>query len=305
MRAAARADRAGRRRGVAGADHGRDGHGQGAGGARASTPTGRARDGPFVAVNCAALPEPLLESELFGHARGAFTGRRPQSRRGLFVEARRRHALPRRDRRAAAGAAGKLLRVLQSGEVRPVGSETARTVDVRCIAATHKDLGAAGRRRACSARICSSAWTSLRVAGAARCASARGHPRAGRALPARGACERSPRSVAGRARARGARLPGQLRLAGQRPPAREPDRAAGRHRVGAARPARGRPAGAGARARAPIRSPRLVQNPLNLEELVERYIAAVLKSVDGSKPKAAEILGVDLSTLYRREKRSS
>jgi two-component system response regulator HydG len=51
--------------------------------------------------------------------------------------------------------------------------------------------------------------------------------------------------------------------------------------------------------------PRLAQNPLKLDELVERYIAAVLKSVDGSKPKAARILGVDLSTLYRREKRSS
>jgi two-component system response regulator HydG len=51
--------------------------------------------------------------------------------------------------------------------------------------------------------------------------------------------------------------------------------------------------------------PRMAQNALKLEELVERYIAAVLKSVDGSKPKAAQILGVDLSTLYRREKRSS
>jgi two-component system response regulator HydG len=51
--------------------------------------------------------------------------------------------------------------------------------------------------------------------------------------------------------------------------------------------------------------PRLVQNPVKLDELVERYIAGVLKSVDGSKPKAAQILGVDVSTLYRREKRSS
>ena len=51
--------------------------------------------------------------------------------------------------------------------------------------------------------------------------------------------------------------------------------------------------------------PRLVQNPLKLDELVERYIAGVLRSVGGSKPKAAQLLGVDASTLYRREKRTT
>ena len=51
--------------------------------------------------------------------------------------------------------------------------------------------------------------------------------------------------------------------------------------------------------------PRLVQNPITLDEMVDRYIAGVLKSVGGSKQRAAQILGVDVSTLYRREKRSS
>ena len=94
-------------------------------------------DGPFIAVNCAAIPETLLESELFGHEKGAFTGAVPAP--GLFAE-------------AAGGTVfldevgdmpslqGKLLRVLQDKTVRPVGASQEIQLDIRVISATHRDL---------------------------------------------------------------------------------------------------------------------------------------------------------------------
>jgi len=96
-------------------------------------------DKPFVRFNCAAITAELAEAELFGHSKGAFTGA-IRSRPGLFGEADGGTLLLDEVGELEPSTQGRLLRVLQEGEVRPVGEDRPRKVDVRVLAATHRDL---------------------------------------------------------------------------------------------------------------------------------------------------------------------
>src|SRR3954447_4129381 len=97
------------------------------------------RDLPFIKVNCAAIPETLLESELFGHVRGAFTDA-TSSKRGKFSLANRGSMFLDEIGTMNVGLQAKLLRVLQEREIEPLGSERTERLDVRVIAATNRNL---------------------------------------------------------------------------------------------------------------------------------------------------------------------
>ncbi len=234
------------------------------------------RRGALVAVNCAALPEPLLESELFGHERGAFTGADRQ-KKGRFELANGGTLFLDEIGEMPLGMQAKLLRVLQDGRFERVGGTESIQTNCRVIAATNLNLARGRRGRPVPRRPVLSAQRVLdRNAPAARAAgrhSAPGRPfsaQAGRAEPSR------KDVLAARALAAA-----ELRLARQRPRAGARDRAGDRHH-----------AGHGDRTREPARSdrcpprralqPRLRPSPPTPEitdELTGRIECAYLKSV--------------------------
>jgi len=109
--------------------------------ARAIHHLGKRKNAPFVAVNCGSLPESLLESELFGHVKGSFTGA-SSSKLGLFASASGGAILLDEVEAAKEGTQIALLRVLDSKEIRPIGSNKSETIDVRVFAASNEDLEA-------------------------------------------------------------------------------------------------------------------------------------------------------------------
>lgn len=98
------------------------------------------KDGPFVAINCAAIPENILESELFGYSEGAFTGASRGGKEGLFHLAHKGTLFLDEIGEMPLLMQTKLLRVLQEKQVRPIGSDTVLPIDIRVISATNKDL---------------------------------------------------------------------------------------------------------------------------------------------------------------------
>ena len=114
--------------------------------AKALHARGRHKSGPFVAVNCAAMPETLLESELFGHVKGAFTDARA-ARTGLFVQASGGTIFLDEIGELPMGMQPKLLRALQERTVRPVGGSVEVPFDARIVAATNRDLETAIEER--------------------------------------------------------------------------------------------------------------------------------------------------------------
>lgn len=98
------------------------------------------KDGPFVAINCAAIPENILESELFGYVEGAFTGASRKGKEGLFQQAHKGTVFLDEIGEMPLNMQSKLLRVLQEKQVHPIGSDTVLPVDIRIISATNQDL---------------------------------------------------------------------------------------------------------------------------------------------------------------------
>jgi two-component system response regulator HydG len=252
----------------------------------------------FVPINCTAIPEGLLESELFGHVRGSFTGAHT-SKRGLFEKADGGTLFLDEIGDMGPGLQSKLLRVLQDREVRPVGGTQAVKVDVRIVAATHKDLEAeiaAGRFREdlfYRLNVIPIHIPPLRerpedipplVQGFLR-----RHDESGRRSLSQPALERlatctwrgNARELENTIERALAMCDNEVIEAEDLPLGAAPERAAGAEREEESYLASA------------------ARRGLSLRELEERYIDEVLRATGGNRVQAARILGIDRKTLYR------
>ena len=265
--------------------------------------------GPFIAINCGAMPEQLLESELFGHVRGAFTGA-TRDRVGLFEAAHTGTLLLDEIGELSPAMQTRLLRVLQEREVRRVGENSSRSVDVRIIAATHRNLAAElGQRfredlyyrlRVVELRVPPLAARPEDILPLARVLLASASERLGRAIAGfgPGACERlvahdwpgNVRELQNAVEHAVALARGRTIEAGDLPSFAPLGEARARRSLAPGEP--------------PARELGLVETSLDmsLAEVERRHILAVLDAAGGNKAEAARRLGIGTATLFRRLK---
>jgi two-component system response regulator HydG len=251
--------------------------------------------GPFLSVNCGALPESLLESELFGHVRGSFTGA-VKDRQGLFAAAEGGTFFLDEIGETTPATQVKLLRVLQQREVIPVGASEAVPVDARLVAATNRDLEdevKRGRFRGdlyYRLNVIAVHLPPLRerpgdVALLADAFLARAATRGGAALKGLAPAARDAMMAYA--------WPGNVRElenAVERAVLLTPGPVIGAEAL---------PERVTARKAEPLVSERAPASP-TLEAIERAYIGWVLRNEGGNKSRAAEVLGIDPSTLYRK-----
>jgi DNA-binding NtrC family response regulator len=255
--------------------------------------------GPFVAINCAAMPEALLESELFGHTKGAFTDARA-ARAGLFVEASGGTLFLDEVAELPLALQAKLLRALQERKVRPVGSDKEIAFDAHLISATHRELESrveSGKFREdlyYRLNVLTIRLPPLRERGSDVLLLAHEHLRR--------VAERTGKPVKGIAAAAARKLvayawPGNVRELGN----------AMERAVALAEYDEITVADLPEKIQAVTPSHVIVAGDdpselATLEEVERRYILRVIESVGGNRTHAAEILGVDRKTLYTKLK---
>jgi DNA-binding NtrC family response regulator len=263
--------------------------------ARAIHANGRRASRPFVPINCGALTESVLESELFGHTRGAFTGAVTDTK-GIFEQANGGTVFLDEISETSAALQVKLLRVLQEGEVRPVGASRIVKVDVRVVAATNVDL----EREVAQQRFRQDVFYRLSVIVIHMPALRERREDIPLLIETflQNACSRAGRTVtltpAAIAALAAYRWPGNVR---------ELENTIERLVVfsrGATIDVADLPFRA---ASGPDLHERLFVDLPSLDEIERRYLVHVIEQVGGNRTRAAEVLGIDRRTLYRMAER--